>query len=148
MQSPPPTQPPCLEYRLALTPHPLTVRIPRKLAELALDNWDLGHLKDRASLIVSELITNAGQAVPGTEIEIGVRLRDGWVRLEVSDSSPEIPSVPTTLSLTDEGGRGLFVVDALADKFGIDPRAPEDGGGKTIWAALLCESAEVANDAA
>jgi anti-sigma regulatory factor (Ser/Thr protein kinase) len=137
-----------LAYRLLLTADVRTVRIPRKLVEIALDNRDLGHLKDKASLIVSELVTNTAQVVPGTEIEVGVCLRDGWVRLEVSDRSPEIPNVPASLSLTDEGGRGLFVADALADKFGIDPRPPDAGGGKTIWAALLCDSDEITDDAA
>jgi anti-sigma regulatory factor (Ser/Thr protein kinase) len=137
-----------LAYRLLLTADVRTVRIPRKLVEIALDNWDLGHLEDKASLIVSELVTNTAQVVPGTEIEVGVCLRDGWVRLEVADRSPEIPSVPVSLSPTDEGGRGLFVADALADKFGIEPRPPEAGGGKTIWAALQCDSTEVSDDTA
>jgi anti-sigma regulatory factor (Ser/Thr protein kinase) len=124
------------------------VRIPRKLAESALDNWGLGHLKDRVSMILSELVTNTAKLMPGTQIEVGVHLRGGWLRVEVSDGSPEIPSVPADLSLTDEGGRGLFVSEALADKFGIEPRPPEAGGGKTIWAALLCDSPEAADDAA
>jgi anti-sigma regulatory factor (Ser/Thr protein kinase) len=137
-----------LAYRLLLTADVRTVRIPRKLVEIALDNWDLAHLKDKAALIASELVTNTARVVPGTEIEVGVCLRDGWVRLEVSDESPEIPSVPVSPSVTEEGGRGLFVADALADKFGIEPRPPDSGGGKTIWAALLCDSDEATDDAA
>jgi anti-sigma regulatory factor (Ser/Thr protein kinase) len=129
-----------LEYRLILTAHALTVRIPRKLAEIALDNWDLGHLKDKATIILSELATNAVRIVPGTEIEVGVCCCDGWVRLEVWDESPDIPGVPTALSLDSEGGRGLWLSSHLADKFGIDPRP---GGGKTIWAMLQCEAAEI-----
>jgi anti-sigma regulatory factor (Ser/Thr protein kinase) len=132
------TPPDGLEYRLFLTAHVLMVRIPRKLVEMALDNWGLGHLKDKASMILSELVTNTARLMPGTEIEVAVYLRNDWIRLEVSDESPEIPAVPMTLSLTDQGGRGLFVVDALADKFGIEPRPPEAGGGKTIWAMLQC----------
>lgn len=129
-----------LEYRLTLTAHALSVRVPRKLAEIALDNWDLGHLKDKAAIILSELATNAARIVPGTEIEVGVRWRDGWVRLEIWDESPDIPSVPTALSLDSEGGRGLWLSSHLADKFGIDPRP---GGGKTIWAMLQCEATEI-----
>jgi anti-sigma regulatory factor (Ser/Thr protein kinase) len=134
--APPP--PDGLECRLLLTAHVLMVRIPRKLAEMALENWGLGHLKDRASMILSELVTNTAKLMPGTQIEVGVFLRNDWVRLEVSDASPQIPAVPVDLNLTDEGGRGLFLADALADKFGIEPRAPEAGGGKTIWALLQC----------
>jgi anti-sigma regulatory factor (Ser/Thr protein kinase) len=127
-----------LEYRLILTAHALTVRISRKLAEIALDNWDLGYLKDKAAIILSELATNAARIAPGTEIEVGVGWHDGWVRLEVWDESPEIPSVPTAPSLESEDGRGLWLSSHLADKFGIDPRS---GGGKTIWAMLQCDPA-------
>jgi hypothetical protein len=126
-----------LEYRLVLPAHLLTVRMPRKLTEIALDAWGLGHLKDKAAVILSELVGNTLTVVPGSTIEVGVCWRDGWVRLEVWDESPEIPSVPATLSLDAEDGRGLWVSAHLADKFGIDPRTP----GKTIWAMLLCESA-------
>jgi anti-sigma regulatory factor (Ser/Thr protein kinase) len=136
------TPPDGVEYRLLMTAHVLMVRVPRKLAELALDNWGLGHLKDKASLIISELVTNTATLMPGTPIEVGVYLRNGWVRLEVSDVSSEIPGVPMSLSLMDEGGRGLFVADALADKFGIEPRPPEAGGGKTIWALLQYAGAD------
>jgi serine/threonine-protein kinase RsbW len=141
-QTPLLTPPDCLECRLFLTAHVLMVRIPRKLAEMAFDAWGLAHLKDKASMILSELVTNAAKLMPGTEIEVGMYLRNDWVRLEVSDVSTEIPSVPMSLSLTDEGGRGLFVVDVLADKFGIEPRPAESGGGKTIWAMLQCASGE------
>jgi anti-sigma regulatory factor (Ser/Thr protein kinase) len=136
-----------LEYRLRMTAHLRSARLPRKLAEIALDTWDLGHLTDRASVILSELVTNAAKLMPGTEIEIGVSSRDGWLRLEVSDASPRMPGVPASVSLTGEGGRGLFVAEALADKFGIEPRAPAYGGGKTIWALLVCDAPESAEGA-
>lgn len=132
------------EFRLLMTAHVRTARLPRKLAEIALDTWDLAHLKDRTTVILSELVTNAVKLMPGTQIEVGFGVRDGWLWLEVSDTSPRIPGVPAKPSLTDEGGRGLFVAEALADKFGIE-RRPAEPGGKTIWAALLCEG-DLGND--
>lgn len=119
-------------YRLVLTADPMTIRVPRKLAELALENWGLAHLTDSAAVIVSELATNTLKVAKGTEIEVGVSLQGGWVRLEVWDGSPTIPAVPADLDLDSLGGRGLWVVSQLADKFGIDPCR----GGKTIWAML------------
>lgn len=106
--------------------------------------WDLGHLTDAASVILSELVTNAVKSVPGGEIEVGVRVRDGWLRLEVTDGSPRLRRVPDAPSLTSEGGRGLFVVEALADKVGVEPRSGESGTGKTVWAMLPCDAAGVA----
>lgn len=50
----------------------MTVRVPRKLTEIALENWRLAHLKPKAGLIVSELVTNTAKIVPGTEIEVEI----------------------------------------------------------------------------
>jgi Histidine kinase-like ATPase domain len=133
------------ELRLLMTAHVRTARLPRRLAGIALGTWGLGHLEDRVTVILSELVTNVVKLMPGTEVEVGVGVRDGWLWLEVSDTSPRVPGVPATPSLTDEGGRGLFVAEALADKFGIE-RRPPDPGGKTIWAALQCESLESGHD--
>lgn len=133
------THPP-LRYRLALTSDPMTIRVPRKLVELALHNWNLDHLASAATVIVSELATNTLKVVPGTEIEVGVSLDDTWLRIEVWDESPVIPSVPADLALEleqdAEGGRGLWVVSHMADKFGIDTAPSVQGHGKTIWAML------------
>lgn len=126
-----------LHYRLTLTAHAMMVRVPRKLVEIALDNWNLPYLKDRAALIISELVTNSLKFAPGTEVEVGVRLQDGWVHLEVRDGAPQVPVVPGAIGLADEGGRGLWVCEHLSDKFGIDP----DGTGKTTWVMLQCDPA-------
>jgi hypothetical protein len=52
------------------------------------------------------------------------------VRVEVTDGSPQVPLTPDELSPEAEGGRGLVLLDAVVDKWGV---GPGPGGGKTVW---------------
>jgi GAF domain-containing protein/PAS domain-containing protein/anti-sigma regulatory factor (Ser/Thr protein kinase) len=93
----------------------------RKLAQ-----WDLDEVGFTTELILSELITNAIRYTHGP---IQVRLlRDRTLICEVSDSSSTSPHLRYAAS-TDEGGRGLFLVAQLADRWGT--RYTEVG--KVIW---------------
>jgi anti-sigma regulatory factor (Ser/Thr protein kinase) len=108
--------------------------------------WGLGHLAGTIELLVSELVTNAVQASvdhdgrprysPDTGLAcIHLRLStDGLSALvEVWDENFQLPS-PTQASLDDESGRGLMLVDALAERWGWDP--PPSGRGKVVWALV------------
>lgn len=55
--------------------------------------------------------------------------RGEGVRVEVADSSPAMPLAMTGDPL-DDGGRGLVLVDAVTDEWGVIKRW--DGGGKTV----------------
>ncbi|MFE8945232.1 SpoIIE family protein phosphatase [Streptomyces sp. NPDC007856] len=96
--------------------------VTRKLAD-----WDLVELDFTTELILSELVTNAIRYGRGP---IGVRLlRDRTLICEVSDRSTTSPHLRYAAT-TDEGGRGLFLVAQLADRWGT--RYTSDG--KIIWA--------------
>ena len=91
----------------------------------------LSHLVDDAGTVVTELATNAllHGALPA---RLFVRvLPDGAVRLEVCDASPVFP-VRARLDQSAMTGRGLALVDALADRWGVR-RLDE---GKVVWAEL------------
>jgi anti-sigma regulatory factor (Ser/Thr protein kinase) len=98
---------------------------------------DASGYADRADDIrvcVSELATNAlVHGTPrGREFGVLVAMEDGAVRVEVhdaSDASPELRQ-PTAV---DEHGRGLLMVGALADEWGV---ADRDGAGKVVWASF------------
>jgi anti-sigma regulatory factor (Ser/Thr protein kinase)/PAS domain-containing protein len=91
-----------------------------------LSQWDLDEVGFTTELILSELITNAIRYTHGP---IQVRLlRDRTLICEVSDSSSTSPHLRYAAS-TDEGGRGLFLVAQLADRWGT--RYTE--AGKVIW---------------
>ncbi|MFJ9447563.1 SpoIIE family protein phosphatase [Kitasatospora sp. NPDC101235] len=88
--------------------------------------WGLEDLTFTTELILSELITNAIRY--GTE-PIRVRmLRDTSLVCEVSDGSSTAPHLRYA-AITDEGGRGLFLVAQMAERWGTRYTAR----GKVIW---------------
>jgi anti-sigma regulatory factor (Ser/Thr protein kinase) len=84
-----------------------------------------------AALIVSELATNA-LVHAGTGFSVTVDVGDDAVLLRVADGSAHLP-VPGEFGLAEPGGRGLGIVAALAETWGV---TPEPDGGKSVWATL------------
>jgi hypothetical protein len=62
-------------------------------------------------------------------------MRDGRVRLEVHDPSPAVP-VPRAQDLSATNGRGMVLVDALADSWGVEVGDGLPDEGKTVWVEL------------
>jgi anti-sigma regulatory factor (Ser/Thr protein kinase) len=89
---------------------------------------------DTLVLLCNELVTNAvlHAAAPS---EVRLRLRDGRVRLEVHDPSPQLP-VPRAEDPEATNGRGMLLVDALADAWGVDRGDGLPDVGKTVWVEL------------
>ncbi|MEV7678896.1 ATP-binding protein [Streptomyces sp. NPDC088341] len=118
--------------------HPSCVGLARMELRKVLANWGLSELEDSASLVVSELLANAvrhGRISSGREIETRYLPRLGAVRIEVYDSSPCRPAV-RSLDPDALDGRGLILVAALADAWGVGVR--DDGApGKVVWAELV-----------
>ncbi len=82
---------------------------------------------DAAVLMTSELVTNA--VLHGTgDVRLAVEAGDDNLRVEVTDDERRRPTLP---SIDDdaEGGRGLFIVDALASAWGVQ----DVPGGKVVW---------------
>ncbi|MFJ5035608.1 ATP-binding protein [Streptomyces sp. NPDC088560] len=79
-------------------------------------------------LVTSELVTNA-LVHAGSDVDLRLRAFGDRVRLEVRDPDSD-PPVPTAHLLTGEGGataehgRGLFLVDALAQTWNTAPSGP------------------------
>lgn len=59
--------------------------------------------------------------------------------MEVADGCPELP-VPAAAEALGAGGRGLVIVDAVADRWGVTPYP--DGRGRRVW----CECAAAADE--
>ncbi|WP_329425500.1 ATP-binding protein [Streptomyces sp. NBC_01268] len=86
---------------------------------------------DDVLLMVSEVVTNACLHAGGPE-ELVLRHDDGWLRVEVSDPSPEPPHAGAPRSPALPGGHGLMVLDRLAGAWGSVAKA--DGApGKVVW---------------
>ncbi|MFJ9183849.1 ATP-binding protein [Streptomyces anulatus] len=106
----------------------------RRHVRRVLVEWKLAGLVDDATLITSELATNVITHAKGTGdyFELGLRRRNGVLILEVADSYQWL--MPELRKPTDDetSGRGLLIVDMLAERWGVRPRNP----GKTVWAHL------------
>jgi anti-sigma regulatory factor (Ser/Thr protein kinase) len=131
-----------LQVQLEIRPDPAEVGRARRWARSRLAGSGTGideSLAETLILLVSELVTNAvvhtGRpavlrlSLPGAEVE------SATVRLEVADRSGRAP-VPRCADGDATGGRGLALVDGLADRWGWSP----EGAGKSIWCELdRCE---------
>ncbi|MGX1248010.1 GAF domain-containing protein/anti-sigma regulatory factor (Ser/Thr protein kinase) [Streptomyces ambofaciens] len=92
-----------------------------------LDEWGLDELAFATELILSELVTNAIR-YGGETVRVRM-VRDRSLICEVFDSSSTSPHLRYA-AMTDEGGRGLFLVAQLAERWGTRYTP----AGKVIWA--------------
>ncbi|MFI9803753.1 SpoIIE family protein phosphatase [Streptomyces sp. NPDC052301] len=114
---------------LELPPDPAMVAEARTLTERQLEAWGLSDLSFTAALVVSELVTNGIRYATGP---VMLRLiRDRCLLCEVSDSAHTAPHLRRARR-DDEGGRGLFLVAQVSQRWGTRYTA----SGKTIWAEL------------
>ncbi|MCP3821901.1 ATP-binding protein [Streptomyces sp. A3M-1-3] len=109
----------------------------RSFLRHVLSEWDIIDRFDDAVLCLSELATNAiRHGVPqGGYFLVKASLIDGRLRIEVHDQSGLLPRVKCP-EADDVSGRGLLLVDALADGWGVEPRVP---CGKTVWTEFKIE---------
>jgi anti-sigma regulatory factor (Ser/Thr protein kinase) len=87
---------------------------------------------DDAALLASEIVTNAVRHA-GADLAVTVTVRgdDGQLVVEVTDCSPQPPTLGDADPLA-ESGRGMYLVEAIADEWGVR-RHPQ---GKTVWFRL------------
>ncbi|MFB7241047.1 ATPase [Streptomyces populi] len=114
-------------------------RLARLLAMERLTAWEMPPgVVERAEHVVAELASNAALhgRVQGRDFLLALTLDDAarTLRIAVSDTRGECrPAIPPERAADAESGRGLLLVDALADRWGTDPRPPS---GKTVWAEI------------
>jgi serine phosphatase RsbU (regulator of sigma subunit)/anti-sigma regulatory factor (Ser/Thr protein kinase) len=101
----------------------------RRLARRALGRWGMEELTDSVELLVSEVVTNAVRyATKPVTLRL---LRTDVLRCEVGDDVPQLPRLRQARA-TDEGGRGLYLVNRLARRWG----ATRLSTGKVVWFEL------------
>ncbi|MER5885606.1 ATP-binding protein [Streptomyces sp. NPDC001941] len=111
-------------------------RLARQLAVVRLTAWAVSpELVERAEHVVAELASNAVRhgRVPGRDFRLTLALSDGDARLRVEVTDARGERWPRADGASDEGGRGLMLVEHLADRWGCTPFPP---GCKTVWAEL------------
>ncbi|MFJ4840276.1 SpoIIE family protein phosphatase [Streptomyces sp. NPDC088746] len=105
----------------------------RSIVRQALTDWELAGLADDAELVTGELLVNVllhteGGAVLTLEVLPEPVRR---IRLSVQDRSSVWPRRRTP-GETSTSGRGLLLLDAVAERWGIEPR----GEGKAVWCEI------------
>jgi anti-sigma regulatory factor (Ser/Thr protein kinase) len=131
-----------LSRQLKLAALPSAAPWARRMTRQLLEEWQLETLSDTALLVVSELVTNAVKAsgnldCPGLRplswqmLALTVQHTGAGVRLEVWDPNPVRPALQQP-DPSSEGGRGLLIVECLADQWGHYTA----DGGKVVWCEL------------
>jgi anti-sigma regulatory factor (Ser/Thr protein kinase) len=118
------------------TPDAASIRAARRFVlaaagELAPD------LRDAISVMVSELAMNAVQYAR-TTFTVSIELTGDSLRVAVTDSGAGSPEAQPLPPASSPHGRGLFLVDQLADEWGVSPagRGPE----RTVWFRVATRS--------
>ncbi|WP_060905093.1 ATP-binding protein [Streptomyces scabiei] len=120
-------------WDLTFTADPEEVAALRRLMRLHLGLWGVHEVVDGAQICVSELVSNVITHVGhGTPTKLAVSMSGTCLRIEVHD--PDTRALPTLLAVgsDSETGRGMALVDAVADRWGVQLR----GGRKVTWCEL------------
>jgi anti-sigma regulatory factor (Ser/Thr protein kinase) len=118
---------------------PRGARLARRLVANRMDVWGFAYdseASEDVSLVVAELAANAVRhgSVRGRSFRVRLVLRGDLVRVEVADGRTERLPVPVPREPDGEGGRGLVLVAALAERWGVEPRIGT--AYKVVWAEL------------
>ena len=124
---------PVRNFSVLLSPTPRGARLARLLATEQLRSWELP--SSPADQVVAELANNAAThgRLRGRDFRLTLYVVGDTLRIEVTDTVgdrlPQLGAVEADI----DSGRGLLLVDAFADRWGVTPGpAPR----KTVWAEL------------
>ncbi|MFI1337147.1 ATP-binding protein [Streptomyces sp. NPDC020845] len=126
-------------WRLPFLAEPGEVPALRRSMRTYLTRWGLPDVIDAALICVSELVTNVIVHVgAGTPATMAVSMNGTYLRIEIHD--PDRSALPTLLgaTTTSESGRGLALVMAVTDRWGVMPT----DAGKTTWCEIATELSE------
>lgn len=118
---------------LELPSLPTSSRLARRFVAERLHSWGAEAAIDDATLLVSELVTNA-VVHARTTVDLVVRHSRGTIRVEVLDRGNGIAQ-PAFPGPDDVSGRGLGLVQAVAPRWGVE----DTPGGKVVWFELSAE---------
>lgn len=120
---------------------PETAEEARRLTRQAMALWGLEEQAETAELLISELVSNAIKHTSSDILRVIVsRPSPTRVRLAVVDKAPRRLPVPRAVDFEAESGRGLHLLEALADRWGYEllgTNAKRGPWGKRCFAELL-----------
>ncbi|MGW4645596.1 ATP-binding protein [Kitasatospora sp. NPDC004289] len=116
--------------RLALAGQRKPVARAREFTLGALADWSWPGAED-VVLLVAELVANAMLHADGP-LDVVLDVAEARLRIEVSDTSPQLPVLREPHRPGVPGGHGLYIVQQASDRWGAAPH-PQ---GKTVWAEI------------
>ncbi|WP_223205891.1 ATP-binding protein [Streptomyces xanthii] len=111
----------------------------RRAVRELLRHWGDPGQSEIAELLTSELVTNA-LVHTDREAEITATVRPDGLRVEVRDYTGRRPEPRARPADDGTHGRGLFLVESLADAWGVSAPGPGDPG-KVVWFELTGDAA-------
>ncbi|WP_066955168.1 ATP-binding protein [Streptomyces lushanensis] len=124
-------------YSQTLPREPESAAVARELVRTALGAWGLEDRIDDATVVVTELVSNAVDHGRFASIRVIVsRPTDNRVRLGVVDRSKAVPMMRTDFDGDQIRGRGLVIVDSLTERWGTDLY----NWGKQVWGEMRVEA--------
>jgi anti-sigma regulatory factor (Ser/Thr protein kinase) len=115
-----------------LVPVPASVPAARHVTVQLMQAWGVPQDRDDAAILVTELVANVVDHVEGAaSLTLELAVSDGWLRIAVVDGS-SIRPVVRELERDQPRGRGLLLVQAIADRWGTE----DHRGGKRVWFEL------------
>ncbi|GAB3310219.1 ATP-binding protein [Geodermatophilus aquaeductus] len=120
-----------LTARVDLPPSPRSVPAARHVVTEALRAWRAPQDADDVALLVTELVANVVDHVGGdATLSLELEYSDGWLRIAVTDGSAVRPVVGE-LRGDKPRGRGMQIVDAIADHWGVGTSTAASGSGSS-----------------
>lgn len=123
-----------VELRIPLPDDASSAALARAGVRDALSLWGLSELEPVASLVATELVTNAVIHVDTGPSQLVVLVKDARLRIEVTDGDSSRLPRRMHRDVTAEGGRGLALVESLSAAWGT--MRPRRGKGKLVWCEL------------
>lgn len=95
--------------------------------------WQLDHMTDVVAQLVSELVTNSIEHADTSCVRVLLMLSAGILRVDVTDDDVVSLPVRAQAGADDTAGRGLEIVEALSDRWGVHISAT----AKSVWCELV-----------
>lgn len=105
----------------------LSARKARVFVRETLEEWGCPELLEAVELAVSELVTNA-VVHANSPVSLTLVDHDGDVQIRVRDEASD-PPVVRKISVEETGGRGMTIIEAISEHWGVEVEPP----GKVIW---------------
>lgn len=124
------------EATIVLPAEPASAARAREFVRRRVSSSGHGELEDAAALCVTELVANVALHAQSPECVLTVVDEPEDILIEVADHDGEPPTLEPARRMA-EHGRGMRIIDALADEWGV---RQDNGDGKCVWLRLFSRS--------